>query len=315
MVKIYIDPGHGGHDPGAIGRKSKEKDNVLKVAKRLRTLLEQQGHTVKLSRTKDVYLTLSQRANDANEWGADIFISLHNNAASASATGFETFIYNGGVSQKTKQLQNSIHAAIIKEIGIRNRGKKQANFAVLRQTKMPAILIEYAFITNNNDENILINEVNKLARITANGVKDFVGGKGKTPKKSSSKPKTKVKSTTTKAKSKTKVNLTVDGKWGKSTTRALQRALGTTVDGIISRQPYNNVTTALYGGTIMFGTGKGSPMVRALQRKVGAKVDGKLGSETVRKLQAHLGTVRDGKLSRPSLVVKEMQRRLNAGTF
>ena len=113
----------------------------------------------------------------------------------------------------------------------------------------------------------------------------------------------------------TKTSLTVDGKWGKDTTRALQKALGTTVDGIISRQPRNSVTTALYGGTISFGSGNGSPMVRALQRKIGAKADGKLGPETVRKLQTYLGTVQDGKLSRPSLVVKEMQRRLNNGSF
>src|SRR5690625_3588711 len=122
--------------------------------------------------------------------------------------------------------------------------------------------------------------------------------------KSAAKPKAEAKS-----------NITVDGKWGKDTTRALQKALGTAVDGIISRQPRNSVTTALYGGTISFGSGNGSPMVSALQRKIGAKADGKLGTETVRKLQAYLGTVRDGKLSRPSLVVKEMQRRLNNGRF
>src|SRR5699024_4723539 len=117
------------------------------------------------------------------------------------------------------------------------------------------------------------------------------------------------------AKKPSKANLKVDGKWGKDTTRALQRALGTPVDGIISRQPRNSVTTSFYGDTISFGSGNGSPVVRALQRKVGAKVDGKLGPETVRRLQRYLGTVQDGKLSRPSLVVRELQRRLNAGTF
>src|SRR5699024_5906620 len=128
-----------------------------------------------------------------------------------------------------------------------------------------------------------------------------------TPKKTTaSKSKAQVKP-------KAVAKLKVDGKWGSATTRELQRALGTTADGIISSQPRNSVTQALYGG-VTFGS-KGSPMVRALQRKVGAKVDGKLGAETVRKLQAYLGTVRDGKLSRPSLVVKELQRRLNNGKF
>src|SRR5690625_1301583 len=112
-----------------------------------------------------------------------------------------------------------------------------------------------------------------------------------------------------------KTALSVDGKWGKDTTRALQKALGTTVDGIISRQPLNSVTQSLYGGTVSFGSGNGSPMVRALQRQIGAKADGKLGTEAVRKLQAYLGTVQDGKLRRPNVVVKEMQRRLNNGSF
>lgn len=193
MAKIMIDPGHGGSDPGAVGKKSKEKDNVLKVAKKLKALLEKYGHTVKMTRSTDVFISLSQRANMANSWGADIFISLHNNAASPSATGFETFVYNGGVSQKTKQFQNAVHDAIASKIGIRDRGKKSANFAVLRQTKMPAVLIEYAFISNVNDEKILINEVDKLAELTCDGVIDAIGGtikaKPSKPKKEASKPK------------------------------------------------------------------------------------------------------------------------------
>jgi len=124
----------------------------------------------------------------------------------------------------------------------------------------------------------------------------------------------KAPSKTSKPKKKNKANLTVDGKWGNSTTKALQKALGTPVDGIISKQPRNSVSQSLYGNTVQFGSG-GSNVIVALQQKVGAGVDGKLGPGTVRALQKHLGTVVDGVLSRPSLVVKEMQRRLNAGTF
>lgn len=116
------------------------------------------------------------------------------------------------------------------------------------------------------------------------------------------------------AKKPNKANLTVDGKWGKSTTKALQKALGTPVDGIISKQPRNSVSESLYGNTVQFGTGSSNVIV-ALQRKVGAKVDGKIGPATVRSLQKYLGTVQDGVLSRPSLVVKELQKRLNAGTL
>lgn len=123
------------------------------------------------------------------------------------------------------------------------------------------------------------------------------------------------KANSSKSKSKSKANLKVDGKWGKSTTKALQKALGLKYrDGILSSQPKNSVTRAIYGG-ITWGS-KGSPTVRALQRKVKASADGKLGPATIRQLQKHLGTPVDGKLSRPSsMVVKELQRRLNKGTF
>jgi len=178
MAKIFLDPGHGGHDSGAVGSRSYEKSNVLKVALKLAEYLRQMGHTVKLSRSTDVFLSLTQRTNLANSWGADIFVSLHNNSAvNKSATGFETFIYNGNVSAKTRTLQNNVHNAIAKSIGIRDRGKKRANLAVVRQSKMPAVLIEYAFISNKSDESILINEVDKLALLTANGIASFYGQK------------------------------------------------------------------------------------------------------------------------------------------
>ena len=122
--------------------------------------------------------------------------------------------------------------------------------------------------------------------------------------KSSSKP----------SKSKTKANLIVDGKWGKGVTRALQKSLGTPVDGIISKQPRNSVSQSLYGGTVKYGSG-GSNVIVALQKKIGVGADGKLGPATVRALQRHLGTPVDGVLSRPSAVVKELQRKLNNGTF
>lgn len=188
MAKIYIDPGHGNTDPGAVGKRSKEKDNVLKVGKRLATLLKNSGHTVKLSRSTDVFISLSGRTNDANKWGADIFVSLHNNAASSSASGFETFVYNGGVGAKTKRLQSDIHQAIISKICINDRGKKQANFAVLRLSTMPAVLIEYGFITNKGDEDILINQVNNLAKWTADGINSFFGTKTSQTSKPAKKP-------------------------------------------------------------------------------------------------------------------------------
>lgn len=199
MAKIYLDPGHGGHDPGAVGKKSNEKSNVLNVAKKLAAILREKGHTVKLSRTTDVFITLNGRASGANKWGADIFISLHNNAAVASASGFETFIYNGSTSANTKRLQSDVHNAISSKIGITDRGKKSANFAVVRQTKMPAVLVEYAFISNAKDEGILINNVDDLSQWTADGIIAYLGGKAVSNPKPSSPSKPKGKSIATMA--------------------------------------------------------------------------------------------------------------------
>lgn len=177
MSKVFIDPGHGAHDPGAVGKRSQEKDNVLKVGLRLKQLLEAAGHTVKMSRSTDVFLSLGERAQLANAWGADYFVSLHNNAATAAATGFETFSYSGSSQKSTNAFQSSIHKAIASSIGIVDRGRKRANFAVLRLTHMPAVLVEYAFISNYSDENILINEVEKMAQLTAQGIINYAGGK------------------------------------------------------------------------------------------------------------------------------------------
>lgn len=175
MSKIFIDPGHGDNDPGAIGKRSKEKDNVLKVGLRLKALLENNGHTVKMSRSTDVFIELSDRARMANNWGADYFISLHNNSSTTNASGFETFIFDGAVSVATSKLQIAIHNAIASKIGITNRGIKRGNLSVLRESKMPAVLVEYAFISNPDDESILINKVEQLAQWTANGIVAIAG--------------------------------------------------------------------------------------------------------------------------------------------
>ena len=110
----------------------------------------------------------------------------------------------------------------------------------------------------------------------------------------------------------TKPALKVNGTWDKATTTALQKALKTIVDGIISGQYRNSVTEEIYG--VEYGKG-GSLVVRKLQAKIGAKVDSYIGRETITKLQKYLGTYQDGVISKPSAMVKELQHRLNAGTF
>ncbi len=87
MVKVYIDPGHGGTDPGAVANGLKEKDLTLKIAKYTRDYLQDnyKGVSIKMSRTGDTYPSLTQRTNEANKWGADVFVSIHINAGKSIA--------------------------------------------------------------------------------------------------------------------------------------------------------------------------------------------------------------------------------------
>src|SRR5699024_319530 len=113
-----------------------------------------------------------------------------NNSSDSSVSGFESYIYNGEVDAQTKRLQSEVHDAVAKNINTSDRGQKRDNLAVVRQTKMPAVLIEYAFITNKQDEKILINQVDGLGRWTSEGgTENFRSGrreKEKKPKKSRS---------------------------------------------------------------------------------------------------------------------------------
>ncbi|MGE6379971.1 N-acetylmuramoyl-L-alanine amidase [Peribacillus muralis] len=149
MVKIFIDAGHGGTDPGAVGNGLREKDLTLQIGTRIRDILGgYKDVSTKLSRTGDTFPSLSGRTKAANEWGADIFLSIHINAG--GGIGYEDYIYPG-VGTPTTAYQNNIHAEIMKLITMKDRGKKTANFHVLRETRMPAILTENGFIDNASD--------------------------------------------------------------------------------------------------------------------------------------------------------------------
>ncbi|MED3783451.1 N-acetylmuramoyl-L-alanine amidase [Geobacillus stearothermophilus] len=151
MVKIMLDAGHGGKDSGAVGNGLREKDLTLNIVKKIGNLLnDYEGVEVHYTRTDDRFLELSERAAIANKLKADYFISVHINAG--GGTGFESYIFNNTKDAKTIAYQNVIHAEIMKGIGnVTDRGKKRANYAVLRETHMPAILTENLFIDNAND--------------------------------------------------------------------------------------------------------------------------------------------------------------------
>lgn len=177
--KIMLDPGHGGHDPGAVANGMKEKDLVLTIAKKTKTILEKvYGASVKLTRSTDVYIDLSQRARLANNWGADYFASIHINAA--GGTGFETFRYAElSASSGTGKQQKIVHDAIYRKIKGKagDRGTKSKDLAVLRETRMPAILTENLFIDRKEDAALLKQEsfLDLLAEGHAEGIAAAVG--------------------------------------------------------------------------------------------------------------------------------------------
>jgi len=148
---VCIDPGHGGSDPGAVGNGLKESHINLDVGNRFHSILANAGYRVYMTRTSDATVSLSSRTQYANNLGVDRFISIHCNAASStSANGTETFCYPG-VGGVTVRLRDKTNPEVVAAMNTYNRGCKTADFHVLRETNMPAILVEIAFISNAGD--------------------------------------------------------------------------------------------------------------------------------------------------------------------
>lgn len=166
--KVFIDAGHGGADPGAIGvNNSNEKDITLSLSKKLAELLKIQGIEVKLSRDGDKTLSLAERVNMANAWGADCFISVHCNAFNTVAKGVEVFALNSSISDMATDVLEGI---LNEKAYSLNRGVKFAGFYVIKYTKMRACLVETAFIDNKDDYKILIEKQDALALGMAKGI-------------------------------------------------------------------------------------------------------------------------------------------------
>lgn len=179
-MKICIDPGHGGLDPGAIGPTGvKEKNVALSVAKNLANILTAAGAEARLTRDDDSGPTLAHRAAVSNSFGADVFVSIHANAfTSPAAHGMEVWTSVGQTKADpvAEAVANALQAAfpgLVFRADMSDGDKdKESNFYVLYYTKAPAVLVELAFITNPIEEELLnsANYQSKVARAIAEGL-------------------------------------------------------------------------------------------------------------------------------------------------
>ncbi|HEY4662928.1 MAG TPA: PKD domain-containing protein [Candidatus Humimicrobiaceae bacterium] len=190
-IKVFIDAGHGGKDPGAVANGLNEKDANIAIANRLKAKLEAGGFTVIMRRAGDQYHSLDEIVNMANGSGADIFISIHNNASvSASANGTETYWNANGVNGSS-QLASLVQSRLLSQIGRANRGVKTADFRVIKYTRMPAALVECSFVSNPTEAALLktadfqekcatglFNAINEFSKGINKDTGSYTGGSG-----------------------------------------------------------------------------------------------------------------------------------------
>jgi N-acetylmuramoyl-L-alanine amidase len=172
---VAIDPGHGGRDPGAVGIGGlQEKTVVTAIANRVAQKLQERGYQVVITRPGDREVDLEPRVAVAERADADLFVSIHANAISLNrpeVNGVETYYY----SDTGRRFADQVHRRIIQAMNVRDRGIKSARFYVLRNTSMPAILIETGFVTGAEDARNLSNPTwrNRMADTIAQGIAQY----------------------------------------------------------------------------------------------------------------------------------------------
>ena len=194
---VILDPGHGGDDSGAIGqRRVYEKKVVLDLARRVKRKLQSSSVRVLLTRDWDIYLGLSQRAKYANRQKADLFVSIHVNAAdNRMASGIETYVmtvpgfpstssklpdtktYQGNKNDEANMiLAYCLQRSLLAHTGAKDRGIKHARFAVLREAGCPAVLTECGFVSNPAEETKMIRAGyrDNIAKGIAQGIRSYI---------------------------------------------------------------------------------------------------------------------------------------------
>lgn len=174
MARIIIDAGHGGYDSGAVYNGRQEKDDNLSLALAVGGILEERGVDVVYTRTDDIYQSPVEKARIANDLGGDFFVSFHRNSSPNPNTysGVETLVYNLGDQKEV--MANNINRQL-ENVGYNNLGiSVRPNLAVLRRTRMPAVLIETGFINTDADNARFDSEFANIAAAIANGIMETV---------------------------------------------------------------------------------------------------------------------------------------------
>lgn len=180
-MKVYINPGHDvDYDPGAIGYGLHEADVAKSIGELVKVYLENAGCEVVLRQSdnlcNDSYYPDRDVAvvSEANNWEADVFVSIHCNSFNGNASGTECEVYSKTVSRDAYSLAGFIQAQLIDTLKTIDRGiKERPDLIVLKHTDMPAVLVETAFIDNEHDNQLLRNYQDEIARAIARGVTDY----------------------------------------------------------------------------------------------------------------------------------------------
>lgn len=181
---VVLDAGHGDFDPGACGKTLQEKDVNLAITLRVGELLEQKGIKVVYTREDDTFIRLEERSHMANQLNASLFVSIHNNASEQSSiSGTETYFYAPASNPdlfaqrgERNRLATAIQTELVSQLLRIDRGVKESNLSVLRNTLMPSALVEVAFISNPTEEALMQSQdfINRAALGIANGIVAFM---------------------------------------------------------------------------------------------------------------------------------------------
>jgi N-acetylmuramoyl-L-alanine amidase len=170
-MKIFINAGHGGTDPGAISKSgTQESEIAAKICGQLAEMLRLVWFSTEEFQQKSHFSEISQAEHKS---GADLVVSVHcNSVADPSANGVE--VYHFPTSTKGQKLAQSIQATLVKATGLRDRGVKPNNtFHVLQRTKAPAVLVECAFLSNPKEEKLLKEQPDLFALAIFEGIKNY----------------------------------------------------------------------------------------------------------------------------------------------